>query len=107
MGMARSIRRGESRAAASPGRVRTNFESAQLEATMALVDVTCPMAGSIWKVHVSVGDGVTAGQEVLVLESMKMEIPIEAPAAGRVVAIEVAEGDKVNEGQLLLRIDGG
>lgn len=74
---------------------------------MALVDITCPMAGSIWKVHVSVGERVVAGQEVLVLESMKMEIPIEAPAAGTVTAIYVAEGEKVNEGQVLLSIDGG
>ncbi|GAB4338876.1 MAG: acetyl-CoA carboxylase biotin carboxyl carrier protein subunit [Dehalococcoidia bacterium] len=73
---------------------------------MALVDVTCPMAGSIWKVHVKVGDAVAAGQEVLVLESMKMEIPIEAPAAGTVAAVHVTEGEKVNEGQLLLSIDG-
>lgn len=74
---------------------------------MALVDVTCPMAGSIWKIHVRVGDVVAAGQEVLVLESMKMEIPIEAPAGGTVTAIHVANGEKVNEGQVLLSIDRG
>lgn len=42
--------------------------------------VTASMAGTVWNIAVSEGDQVTAGQSVVVLESMKMEIPIEAEA---------------------------
>lgn len=62
------------------------------------------MAGSVFKVNVSVGETVEAGQVVLVLESMKMEIPVEAEAAGEVAEINANEGDFVNEGDLLVTL---
>lgn len=40
--------------------------------------ITATMAGNVWKVTVKEGDQITEGQEVVILESMKMEIPIEA-----------------------------
>ncbi len=60
--------------------------------------------GSVWKLHVREGDEVAAGQELFVLEVMKMEVPYEAPAAGKVSALHIAEGDVVEEGQLALEI---
>lgn len=62
------------------------------------------MAGSVFKVNVNVGEAVEAGQVVLVLESMKMEIPVEAEAAGEVAEINANEGDFVNEGDVLVTL---
>ncbi len=87
-------------------RVRNTTYSC-LERLMAVVDVTSPMSGSIFELLVSTGDAVTEGQEVLVLDSMKMEIPVESPTAGTVSEMLVAEGDAIDEGALLLKIDAG
>jgi acetyl-CoA carboxylase biotin carboxyl carrier protein len=67
--------------------------------------VRSEIAGSVWKIEVATGDKVAAGDVLIILESMKMEIPVEAPAAGRVTTIQVAEGDPVKEGQGLLVLD--
>ena len=64
------------------------------------------MAGTVWKVLVKPGDKVTAGQDVLILESMKMEIPITAEADGVVKALKVKEGDFVNDGDLVVEFEG-
>jgi acetyl-CoA carboxylase biotin carboxyl carrier protein len=48
---------------------------------------------------------VTVGQEVAILESMKMEIPAEAEVAGVVAELLVAEGDAVADGDPLMRVD--
>ena len=69
---------------------------------MAAIRVNSDIAGSIWKLLVAVGDEVAEGADLLLLESMKMEIPVAAPAAGRVAEIRVEEGETVSEGQLLL-----
>jgi len=60
------------------------------------------MAANVWKLEVSVGQRVKQGQDLLVLESMKMEIPVEAPVDGEVTRIAVAAGDVVAEGQQLV-----
>jgi biotin carboxyl carrier protein len=66
--------------------------------------VLSPMAGQVMKIKVAVGAAVSAGQEVIVLEAMKMETPIYAPVAGTVQAINVKEGEAVAEGQVLLTV---
>jgi acetyl-CoA carboxylase biotin carboxyl carrier protein len=63
------------------------------------------MAGTVWKVLVQPGDVVKAGQDVIILESMKMEIPITAETAGTVKAVKVKEGDFVNDGDLVVELD--
>ncbi len=73
---------------------------------MALIDIPAPMTGTVKEILVSVGDPVAAGQEVLVLESMKMEIPVESPASGRVAEVAVEVPQRVEEGNLLLRVEG-
>lgn len=58
--------------------------------------VKASMAGTVWKILVTEGEQVTAGQDVVILESMKMEIPIAAEEAGTVKRIIAAEGDFID-----------
>lgn len=67
-----------------------------------MAEMKASMAGTIFKVLVTAGDEVEAGQDVIVLESMKMEIPLQAEVGGKVTAVNVAEGEFVNEGDVLL-----
>lgn len=60
------------------------------------------VAGSVWQILVNQGDRVEAGQPLVILESMKMEIEVTAPHAGTVYAITRDEGSQVNAGQPLL-----
>ena len=66
--------------------------------------MTSPLPGVIIAVKVNVGDAVKAGQEVAVLEAMKMENSIEATHDGTVTAIHVAKGDSVLEGAPVVTI---
>ncbi|MFS0672552.1 acetyl-CoA carboxylase biotin carboxyl carrier protein subunit [Ornithinibacillus sp. 179-J 7C1 HS] len=68
-------------------------------------EIKAIMAGNVWKVLVSVGDTVEEDQDIVILESMKMEIPIAAEEAGTIKEIKVAEGDFVNEGDCLAIIE--
>jgi acetyl-CoA carboxylase biotin carboxyl carrier protein len=64
--------------------------------------VVAVMAGNVWKVLVQPGDQVEEGQDLVILESMKMEIPIAAEVGGTVKEVKVNEGDFVNEEDLLI-----
>lgn len=66
--------------------------------------VTSPLPGVIIAVKVNVGDTVKAGQELAVLEAMKMENSIEATHDGTVTAIHVSKGDSVLEGASIVSI---
>ena len=66
--------------------------------------VKAHIAGTVWKVEVAVGDSVSEGQTVVILESMKMEMPVESTAAGKVAAILVKEGDAVEEGAAVVEL---
>ncbi|MEH6995050.1 acetyl-CoA carboxylase biotin carboxyl carrier protein subunit [Neobacillus drentensis] len=68
-------------------------------------EIIASMAGSVWKVLVKAGDQVEEGQDVVILESMKMEIPIEAEFAGTVREVKVNEGDFVNEGDVIVEVE--
>lgn len=72
---------------------------------MAQMDVSAAMAGSVKELIVPLETAVAEGDEVLVIESMKMEIPVESPAAGRVTVYFVAAGDRIEEGQALFRLE--
>ena len=63
--------------------------------------VTCPMPGTVLGVKVNVGDTVTAGQTMFVIEAMKMENEIVAPVAGKVASINVKTGDTVDTDQVM------
>lgn len=67
--------------------------------------LAAPMPGKVVRVSVREGDRVTAGDELLVLEAMKMEHRIEAPCAGQVASVHVAAGDVVPAGAVLAVIE--
>ena len=67
-------------------------------------EVKSPLAGSVFKLKVKVGDTVTANQEVAIIEALKMENPVVAPCAGTVNSIAVKETDTVVDGQTLMTI---
>jgi len=67
--------------------------------------VKSPVVGSVWKIEVAIGDTVNAGDDIIILESMKMEIPVEVEASGTITAISVEEGDNVGEGDALATIE--
>ncbi|HEV7534868.1 MAG TPA: biotin/lipoyl-containing protein, partial [Acidimicrobiia bacterium] len=78
--------------------------SPQLDGAVA---VTAPLIGTVVSVLVAEGDGVRAGQAVVVLESMKMEHLVEAEVAGVVAALTVGPGDTVEIDQPLLWLSEG
>ena len=64
--------------------------------------VASPIAGTVLEVKCKVGDQVVQGQDLLVIEAMKMETAISAPTAGTVKTVHVAAGDSVRENQTLI-----
>lgn len=68
-------------------------------------EILASMAGNVWKVLVKVGDQVEEDQDVVILESMKMEIPIAAEFDGTVKEVKVNEGDFVNEGDVIIVLE--
>ncbi|BCB25283.1 urea carboxylase [Sulfurimicrobium lacus] len=68
--------------------------------------VASHVAGNIWKIEVAEGDTVEAGDTLLIVESMKMEIAVTAPAAGKVLRLFCKEGSQVAAGQDLLVLQG-
>lgn len=69
------------------------------------VKVTAGAAGKVFKVEASVGQAVKAGDPVIILEAMKMEIPVVAPQDGTVASIDVAVGDAVEAGATLASLN--
>ena len=69
------------------------------------VVLSSEISGSIWKINCKVGDDIETGQEVLIIESMKMEIPVISNVSGTVTSIFVDEGEMVNEDQKLIELD--
>lgn len=61
-------------------------------------EIKAHITGVVFQIVVKPGDRVQAGDPVIVLESMKMEIPVEAPRAGAIKEIRVQEGQTVQEG---------
>jgi len=57
------------------------------------------MTGKVWKIVAKVGDKVAEGDEIMILESMKMEIPVMVSADGTIKEFLVGEGDEVTEDQ--------
>lgn len=61
--------------------------------------------GTVWKVLVKAGDAVSEGQEMFIMEVMKMEVPYEAPKDGVVTALNIAEGDVLEEDFVAAEVD--
>jgi biotin carboxyl carrier protein len=69
------------------------------------VKIEAGAAGKVFKLEKKVGDAVSKGDAVLILEAMKMEIPVVAPQDGTVASIDVAVGDTVESGALLATLN--
>ena len=68
-------------------------------------EVRAHITGVVFQVVTRAGERVAAGDPILILESMKMEIPVEAPRGGVVHAIRVAEGQTVQEGDVVADLE--
>ncbi|HZI09113.1 MAG TPA: biotin/lipoyl-binding carrier protein [Myxococcus sp.] len=67
-----------------------------------MADVAAHITGTVWKIEVKVGQQVNAGDTLVILESMKMEMPVEAEEGGTVKEIRCKEAQPVNEGDVLV-----
>lgn len=70
-----------------------------------MTEVKANMAGNVWKIVVKQGETVAEGQDIAILESMKMEIPISTTTNGTVKEFKVSEGDFINEGDVIAIIE--
>lgn len=70
-----------------------------------MAKVEAGMAGNVWKVLVKEGDQVEEGQEVVILESMKMEIPVSVEEGGTIAKVYVQEGDFVNDSDTIVDVE--
>ena len=70
-----------------------------------MADLCSNMTGTVWKILVKVGDEVAVDQDVVILESMKMEMMVPSTLAGKVKEIKVAVDDFVQEGQVLMTLE--
>ena len=68
-------------------------------------EIKAPMTGKIFSVVVNAGDKVSAEDEVIIMDAMKMEIPVYAPVDGVVKEIKVKEGDSVKTDQVLMVLE--
>ncbi len=92
------------------GQFNYQAEEVEVEATDVCwpeesIAVDSPVSGSVWQVEVAEGDQVRAGQLLMVLESMKMEVPVQAPCDGRVSHLLLQAGKRVSAGQALVVLE--
>jgi len=67
--------------------------------------INAHITGTVFKIECAVGDQISPGDTVAILESMKMELPVEAQESGTVKEIRAQEGEAVSEGQPLIVIE--
>ena len=68
-------------------------------------EVRAEITANVWQVRVEVGQNVEVGDELVILESMKMESPVVAPLGGTIAELAVAPDDQVTEGDLIAVIE--
>ena len=69
------------------------------------IQVKAGAAGKVYQIPTTVGQSVQAGDAVVIIEAMKMEIPVVAPEAGTIASIDVAVGDAVEAGAVLATLN--
>ena len=67
--------------------------------------ITAPMPGKVVRILVAVGDGVEAGQGIIVVEAMKMQNEMKAPRNGRILTVSAREGSTVGAGEALATLE--
>ncbi|MGB2757644.1 MAG: biotin/lipoyl-binding carrier protein [Acidimicrobiia bacterium] len=70
-----------------------------------MTDVRAEITANVWQVSASVGDVVAEGDEIAILESMKMEIPVVVEVAGTITQLTIEPGGTVREGDLMAVIE--
>jgi len=70
-----------------------------------MTDIPAHITGTVWKIEVAVGEQVSDGDTVAILESMKMEMPVESEDDGTVKEIRCEEGQSVQEGDVLVVLE--
>ncbi len=85
-------------------KVHTNKEDAKIKSKVGKL-IKAPLPGTIFKMKVKIGDEVSPGDTLLIMEAMKMENNIQAQAEGKVKAIMVKEGDAVLQNDILLELE--
>jgi biotin carboxyl carrier protein len=70
-----------------------------------VTEVRAEITANVWQVRTEVGAVVGEGDELVILESMKMEIPVTAPTAGTVTEVRVAPDDNVQEGDVVVVLE--
>lgn len=68
-------------------------------------EVKSQISGTVWQVLVEEGQDVSEEEDLIILESMKMEIPVSAPRDGKVAKLLVTPGQAVQEGQVLVTLE--
>ena len=89
-----------SRAAEAPAKSPTKAESA----TGAQTRIESPLPGLVLRIYKQPGEKISAGESILVMESMKMETPINSSVSGVIESITVKQGDQVESGQVLATV---
>ena len=69
------------------------------------IEINSQTPGNVWKILKAAGDAVNEGEQIMILEAMKMEIDIVAEKAGVIKSIEVNTNDAVIDGQLLATME--
>ena len=69
------------------------------------MEIVAPLTGNVWRILVSEGDTVEAGDTLIILESMKMEINVDTPFDGKIVQILKQEGDMVQGDEPLILLE--
>jgi acetyl-CoA carboxylase biotin carboxyl carrier protein len=70
--------------------------------TVAVTKIRAPTAGTVVSITAPAGTRVAKDQELLIFESMKLEIPVESPAGGTVAKVYVAAGQEIQENDVLV-----
>jgi acetyl-CoA carboxylase biotin carboxyl carrier protein len=82
----------------------TGCAQRRIEERWVAEEIRAEMVANVWKVVAAAGDAVAAGDTLVILESMKMEIPVLAEEGGLLAELAVNEGDVVQEGDLIARL---
>ena len=88
-------------APAAPAPAPAPAAAPKTQGTAGSIEVNAQVPGKVLSIAAQPGTAVKAGDSIVVLESMKMEIPVVAPQDGTVASINVASGDQVESGDLL------